>query len=418
MSATSAEPGFDAAEAAARYRASNAETMRFVVNRARQTGFIDTKVNALTGQDYTDADGLRGPAYTYGWIQGRGLEALATHAAYFEAHDPALAARIDAVGARLYHALCELWAHDGHIYFCYDADMRPVRPDGAGLVAQSRPADIWTYSDAFAAEGMVCGASRYAPDDLPERLAFLDRVVEAVTSGRFLMNERAPLSEMALADQADDFGPRMILLGATGMLRRLGHGDHAGFGRAFVDHVLDRHFDPASGLLLNVPGENACNVGHAVELVGFALDDPTLAADTALVARLTDLLRSSFRAGFAGPGIALSVSAKNGAVLDPHCPWWPLPETVRAAALAHGLTGSQDMLDIWARADRAFFAHYWQAGRGYAIQTRLPEGPVDFVPATPDLDPGYHTGLSLLAAIESVEPQPTATSRMAAHVCR
>jgi hypothetical protein len=28
------------------------------------------------------------------------------------------------------------------------------------------------------------------------------------------------------------------------------------------------------------------------------------------------------------------------------------------------------------------------------------EGPIDYVPATPDLDPGYHTGLSLLAAIE------------------
>jgi len=27
------------------------------------------------------------------------------------------------------------------------------------------------------------------------------------------------------------------------------------------------------------------------------------------------------------------------------------------------------------------------------------DGPVDFIPATPDLDPGYHTGLSLLAAI-------------------
>ena len=28
------------------------------------------------------------------------------------------------------------------------------------------------------------------------------------------------------------------------------------------------------------------------------------------------------------------------------------------------------------------------------------DGPIDHVPATPDLDPGYHTGLSLLAAIE------------------
>jgi len=36
-----------------------------------------------------------------------------------------------------------------------------------------------------------------------------------------------------------------------------------------------------------------------------------------------------------------------------------------------------------------------------AYQTMTKEGPIDWVPATPDLDPGYHTGLSLLAAIEA-----------------
>lgn len=56
--------------------------------------FLDSKVDALTGQDYGAADGLRGPDWTYGWIQGRGLEALATFADHYRTHDPALAERL------------------------------------------------------------------------------------------------------------------------------------------------------------------------------------------------------------------------------------------------------------------------------------------------------------------------------------
>ncbi|WP_306120138.1 MULTISPECIES: AGE family epimerase/isomerase [unclassified Roseitalea] len=392
--------GFDTGAAAERYAACNAAALGWMLGRGlRGPGFVDTKVNPMTGADYTRADGLRGPDYTYGWIQGRALEALATHARFFEARDPGLARALDAAGRRLYRALADLLAEDGHIYFCYDRDMRPVLADQAGIVAQSRPADIWTFSDAFAAKGLVAGAARHAPAELPERLAYLDRVVEAVRAGRFQMNERAPLGEAALAAQPADFGPRMIVLGACGMLRRLGLGDHAGFGPAFLEHVLSHHLDTGTGLLLNVPGEPACNVGHGIELVGFALDDPALAADPARVETLADILRACFRAGFKGPGIVLSVSAETGEVRDPHCPWWPLPETIRAAALAHALTGRADMAEIWQAADAAFFERYWQAGRGYAYQTLVPGGPVDFVPATPDLDPGYHTGLSLLAAI-------------------
>lgn len=44
------------------------------------------------------------------------------------------------------------------------------------------------------------------------------------------------------------------------------------FADRFVAHVLDRHLDASSGLLRNVPGDDACNVGHGIEFVGFALN--------------------------------------------------------------------------------------------------------------------------------------------------
>ena len=59
------------------------------------------------------------------------------------------------------------------------------------------------------------------------------------------------------------------------------------------------------------------------------------------------------------------------------------------------------MLDIWRRAHAAFFDTYWRGEPAIAYQTMTRDGPIDFVPATPDLDPGYHTGLSLLAAVEA-----------------
>jgi hypothetical protein len=72
---------------------------------------------------------------------------------------------------------------------------------------------------------------------------------------------------------------------------------------------------------------------------------------------------------------------------------------MRSAALAFERTGSGAALDVWKAAHRAFFVAYWRGAPPIAYQCRTTDGPVDYVPATPDLDPGYHTGLSLLAAI-------------------
>ncbi len=193
----------------------------------------------------------------------------------------------------------------------------------------------------------------------------------------------------------------MILLGAAGMLARIGQRQAAGFADGFIDHILDRHYDPQTGLLANVPGEDACNVGHAIEFVGFALDHLGGDAGTDRIARLERILLASFRHGFIRPGITVSVSRATGEALSPYCPWWSLPETIRAAALCHARTGTDDTLAVWRTAHEAFFRLYWRGSPPIAYQTLTPSGPVDYVPATPDLDPAYHTGLSLLAAIES-----------------
>jgi len=392
------------AAARQRYLAANAETLRWMLARPPLHGaFVNTKLNPLTLVDYAAADGWRGPDHIYGWIQGRGLEAIVTHAAAFESLDPELTQALDTAGRRLYTALDQLRAADGHVYFCYDRDMNPIRFEGEIFLPQTRPADIFSFSDTFAAKGLVAGAARYAPADLPRQLEVLDTVIAAIEDDRFQIDEKVPLGREMRDAEAADFGPRMIMLSAGALLTGIGRRDRAGFADRFISHVVDNYFDPASGLLRNVPGEDRCNVGHGIEFVGFALHYLETDADPELLRVLETILVSSFDKGFQGPGVRLVVSAASGAPISPYCPWWALPETVRSAALCHERSRSAESLRVWRKADEVFFRDYWRAGTGIAYQCLTDDGPIDYVPATPDLDPGYHTGLSLLAAVGMVD---------------
>lgn len=389
------------------YAACNAATLNWMLDRPLLRGrFLNTKQNSITLADYGRDDGLRGPDFLYGWIQGRGLEAIATHADFLEREEPGLARRLDGAGRTLYEALDGLNRRHGHAFFCYDRELQPVIAGRDGSVGpQTAPGGIFTFSDIFVRKGLVAAAARYAPADLPRQTAALLAVAQAIEGRRFLIDERGPLDEAALAAQPDDYSPRMIMLGAAGLLQRLGLGHQADFAVPFMAWVLDRHFDPQTGLLHDIPGGGQCNVGHGIEFVGFCAEflEAEEGVDPGLVERLERVLLASFEAGFVGPGLCLTVSATSLAPASPYCPWWSLPETVRAAALIHERTASRETLGVWKAADAAFFRHYWRGDPPLAYQTMTAEGPADHVPATPDLDPGYHTGLSLLAAIRAAD---------------
>lgn len=364
--------------------------------------WLNTKMNSVTLKDYTAHDGAAGPDYLYGWIQGRGLETLAVFAEFFETVDSALAAQLDLWGKRLYEALADLQARDGHVYFCYDAGMTPVSWESGTALPQETSTNVWTYSDAFAAKGLTAAAARYDPSRLPHYLHYLETVIESIPQRQFVVNEKLPLTAATLAEQLDDYGPRMILLGACGLLEDIGHADKAAYGKEFVQQVIERHQDTKTGLLRNVANLEAVNAGHAIELVGFALQCQSLREEQETCQRLSEIFVNSFAAGFIGPGIAGSIAADDKSVLDPRCPWWSLPETICAAAQLYYLNPAPQILQIWQAADAAFFRSYWRAEVGIAYQNRSGDEPISDVPATPDLDPGYHTCLSLLTAVKAV----------------
>ncbi|MEP3279811.1 MAG: hypothetical protein ABJN26_28025 [Stappiaceae bacterium] len=393
-------------EAAARYDTCNRDALEWILSRKPlANGFLNTKVNSLTGEDYTQLSGLRGPDFTYGWIQGRGLEALTTFAMHYRDTDVHLARQLEERAYILFEALSELHARDGHIYFLYNKDMEPVRSTSSNgsTVPQSPAGEIYTYSDAFSAKGLISAAHIFDPERLDQYFEYLHDVVAAIEADRFQMDEGRVLGTASYESEADDFGPRMILLGAAGVLHRADYAQGATFADRFIDDVLSRYTDQQSGLLLNVPGLDICNVGHAIEFCGFAFEHLKDRPEDPRIPTLTSILKRSLEVGLQGPGIALSLSAKTGHALSPHFPWWPMPEAVRACALGLQFGADEHLFELWQQADLAFFSKYWQRTRCFAYQTRGVEGPVDFVPATPDLDPAYHTGLSLLAAINTIE---------------
>ena len=386
-----------------RYEDCNRNTLTWILDRPTLGGFLNTKVSALTGNNYDHTSGLRGPGFTYGWIQGRGLEALVTFAKYYREIDPSLSRRLADQSQLLYQRLRGLYSRDGHAYFLYDAAMRPVQKNSEGVELQGAASSIYSYSDAFVAKGLFAAACDFDPAQSAHYLNYLQNVVDAITGNRFQMDESYKISAENAGGEPDDFGPKMIMLGAAGVLHRAGRSEDAAFADKFIDYILKHHFDETSGLLLNTPGQDICNVGHGIEFCGFAFEHLRLCPDDRRVATLVSVLVRSLELGLQGPGIALSLSAKSGEALSPYYPWWPMPEAIRACALGLKLTGDPRLLGLWQRADDAFFTNYWQASQRFAHQTLTVDGPVDFVPATPDLDPGYHTGLSLLAAIKAME---------------
>ena len=391
------------------YVQANRGTLEWMLDRPPLHGvFLNTKFNHITHQDFQRSDGWRGPQIILGWIQGRGLEALVTHAAFFDHHDPALAQRIDDAGRRLYQALSQLFLRAERGFFAYDQNLRPVFPDKDGVVhPQICDVDVTTFSDIFIVKGLMAAASRYQANDLPLYEPYWQRIIDQIKAHRFIRNERQVLSVEALSQEPKDYSPKMIMISGAALLKRLGLEAQSAFGLDFIDDLL-RHYIKHSAFIdapIMTDEQNGilCNPGHAIEFSGFSLDYLASEAPSERHSTLVQLLANHFKLGFEEPGILLKVNGETGERLSPYFPWWPLPETIRAVSLAYASRQDEPLLAIWERAHQAFFKNFWQGTPAIATQTRTKQGPVDFVPSTSDLDPGYHTGLSLLVAIEAID---------------
>ena len=446
------------------------DTMQLLLDRRAlrpDYGWIDLKLDAITGVDQFDICGVRDKDHVYSWIQGRGLEAVVTHIQWFDNFSgiptPDRQTLVQ-VGRSVAHKLIGARARQGgHFGFV-------LHTESAQNVSETD--SRYTMSDIFCARGLYAFHAVFGtPEQHNQSKAWLKAVIAAVLAGNFY-NDQLGFDKSqyrAYDDGRTSYAGHMIALGAVSLLMRLdGDDDAMTLARQLVDAVLEKHMNsdhrwssfPMHTIVEWIAAdgnpardENGCialNPGHAVEFVGLVaqmietmctcypqnrIPDDWIDRTKAL---LVPLVAVNLQHGYRDPGgIVTSVDAETGAPLHNSMPWWSLPESMRAIALVEHLNKP----DEWSEWGTSWFNKCLDAfDNNYRkpsackipIQTIDTQGnSVSIIPATPDLDPGYHTGLSLIScydiiakripmALESIEVDitPEIGTRVSGHAAR
>ena len=414
--------------------------------------FINTKLSLLTGQDAPDSDPLRGRNTIFGWIQGRGLEALAGHdewiARQFWLDEPVrrdFHRRITRLMRQVLDKLERVRAaNGGRLFFMMTPEGWPLKVDELGRVLPDElPPDLpHSLNDLFYCKGMAAAAWRLGDDAVLARSERLfAEVLEDIRTGRYYSDQQQldPRNPVKPVPGRCGHGSRMITIGAaTRFLSCTGDRKYIQIGLEALEYILRRHvqhtddhpvirrhemweFTDPEGNVFVQNGVIWNDPGHATELAGLGLrfldvaeaaglTDAQRAQSQQFRQVLRDVLVRNFENGFSPRGFGLVKSYDLAAhkPINDHMPWWNLPETIRGAVLAaRGAPAEQQgrLLDIAARCSNAFVRYYVRPDLHLmAYQTIDAAGrPVDVIPATPDADPAYHTGLSIIDALDAAD---------------
>ena len=423
--------------------------------------FIDTKLNLITGEDFGElpdaSRDFKGRTAIYSWIQGRGLEALVGHAQWLpecsvlaDAEKSDRAGRLARMIATVFDAMERIRAkNDGKLFFTMtpDGDAFDMGADGRRRVIDIRGSRS-RFSDLFYAKGMLAAAAFLGRKDKVEEAKRLFRAVLAdAEADRFerdaiTFDPKNPARTDAAAGQLPQ-GPRMIALGGCALFAAVAGDDewfedgarllrflfdhHANLGR-FPDLQPGDFFElrDAEGRPWKEDGAVRSDPGHSLEFVGLAAKllllhvahpplgenprgEPSGAA-ASWPAALCRIFMRNFRNGF-NPrigGICKHFDLIARRPLNDDLPWWNLPETMRAAAellvLAPDAPERADVIDALVRCSNGFMSRFVNP-RVHLMAYQMIDAngkPVDVIPATPDADPGYHTGLSLIDMLRAL----------------
>jgi hypothetical protein len=408
--------------------------------------FVETKLDLITGRNFPERDPIRGRGAIYGWIQGRGLEALAGHARWWERRGEAaeLVQRIRAVTTTVLAQLRVMrQRNDGRLSFFMTPEGEPFSLDDSG---QPQPFSMaadhpYGFSDLFSAKGMFAAADWLGDGAAKgEALAYTRAVDEAIHERTF-RSDQISLDPKNRAEPRDGYhthGAAMIQLGAWAMLTAAGEADAIESGLRLLDYELTYHanidgrwahlqegdfweavddegqpFVEPDGVILSDPGHSLEFVGLAMKFIGVAQAQASAVQVARLevaTAHMITLLGRNFDNGYLpGPqGISKAFDLASRRQLNTDMPWWNLPETIRAAAFCLPVAGNDGERNLCLRVlcdcHNAFREFVRPDLHLMAYQTRDECGlPVASIPATADADPGYHTGLSLLDAIDVID---------------
>ncbi|MBT3294510.1 MAG: hypothetical protein HN919_05910 [Verrucomicrobia bacterium] len=423
-------------------------TLDAILDRSRRDPdypFIDTKISTLTGRELSSDSGasdLTGKDTIYSWIQGRGLEALAGHHQWVRTLTTlpvttrhAYTSAIEAHVRETVTAMEDIRRDCGDgMFFWFDRAGRPFETGTDGVshpivlnTDQSRPSDV------FYLKGLQASAHLLGDADLRDRAcAYYIKVMSDLNNGRFVSDQQAfdPKNRVVPVPGRHSHGAWMLSIGTCALFAETSDDPrYVADGLACVRHIIDNHvnlggrwpdllphdfveFIDDDGLPWRENGHVACDPGHALEFVGLSLklfhvierQGRPCAAQQSFMNEcrevFPEVLTHAFTLGFnpKAEGICKLYSLSERRPLNTDMPWWNLPETMRAAAFALELGPREPILEIIRRCSNAYLGQYVNPlVHMMAFQTRDAAGkPVAVIPATPDADPGYHTGLSII----------------------
>lgn len=421
-------------------------------------GFIDTKIDIFTGGQLSRKVGdldIFGRDTVYAWIQSRGVEALCGHLRWIEA-DPALPrarkreyrGKILPIISTVIRKLEAIRARNGgSLFFWFTPDGQGFTLDTAGRrIPFTPPTGRSNTSDMFHVKALAAAAHTLADTALAaEAQRYFAAWVGNVEADRADSDQQPfdPRNPVVPPPGRRGHGIRMISLGSFALYASL-YPDpvYVSDGLRFFQHIVDNYVN-LNGRFDGLPdldfvefidqhgkpflheGNILCDPGHGLECVGLGMkflnairNRPDLTPGqretiASLDRLLPQLLLHVFQAGRnpAVGGIHKTIDLKTRKPYNADMPWWNLPETMRAAMLAHNAAAAeparQALREVIRECSNAFRSLYVRPGvHMMAYQTLDQTGkPVRTVPATPDLDPGYHTGLSIIDFIGAMAAQ-------------
>jgi mannose/cellobiose epimerase-like protein (N-acyl-D-glucosamine 2-epimerase family) len=437
-----------------------ADNLRFLVKRNRDLpgdAFLDCKVKILTGEEFgpllkkTGLDVYRDDM-VFSWIQGRGLEALSVHLMGLDRIKTLLPAERSRLQTEIPEILSRVTArmeklretNGGRVWFAHLAgDGKPVVFTGGKAAPLNAIPPESNYSDIFYSKGLFAASAALEDASLRGKAAaYFRKTVKDILGKKFKTDQQPvnPGGKPFGAGGTVSFGPAMIALGGLALFTSL---DRDPFwieaGKEIIDSVIKNHvslgqfafleeFDTVEFLdskgapARDESGAVICDPGHALEFAGLAAKFLLAAAgrdgqikETPLFALCRDILPKLMERAFAlghnpqAGGICKSVNLLTGEPVNSGMPWWSLSETMRAAALLSGLfpeeAAAVPAADIFRSCASDLELYIRPDFHSLAVQTRDSRGrPADVMPAVPDADPCYHTGLSLLDALSVIAP--------------
>jgi mannose/cellobiose epimerase-like protein (N-acyl-D-glucosamine 2-epimerase family) len=435
------------------YEVMLASVMDLILKRfERDPGYpyINTKLSIFTGEDFPEpqdafAD-FKGRSAVFGWIQGRGLEALAGHvrwlpsaSALTDAEKKDRAARLTRMTEKVFRQMEHVRAQNhGRMYFLLTPDGRPFTrgEDGRRKSFAPDPAAATGGPDMFYVKGMLAAA--HLLNDrakMEEAKGYFREVVANIEKAAARPDGLSfdPKNKPAARPGKRGHGGRMISSSGFALFASV-FGDEEWYagGERFVRYVLENHinrgqwknlqpFDfceniDAEGKPWIDDGRVLSDPGHSLEYVGLASkfllvlrEKKNRAPSQDKLLRecaeaFPDVLIRNFQNGWnakAG-GLCKAYDLVSRTPINGDMPWWNLPETMRAGAellvLCPKSPRRDEILKIISDCSNAFVKNFVRPEVNLmAYQTVDASGkPVDVIPATPDLDPGYHTGLSII----------------------